>query len=204
MEWYFHLILNESAILVMLFTDNNSEIGDAGLMFIGTGCDEITPPCDNVVTTTEQLDFGSTYFESWRVEDGSGILRFTFPDKTIFFICTDRTINFKMTFINRDDDPVYNDVPQARLIWKYAPPKGKAVLMGGGTFYSLTALIIDSDATIWENQISLAYCEGAFGGYFIPGFEIKIPTRGNQSSDYNYFRNRLNELDYEVTFHMIH
>jgi hypothetical protein len=152
---------------------------DAGLVFMGMGCDEITPPCDNVVTTKVDIDLGSKYFESWRVENGFGILRFTFPDKTIFFVCTDRTIIFKMTFYARDNDPVFGDVPQARLIWKYAPPKGKAVLMGGGTFYSLTALVNDPFAMICENQISLAYCEGAFGGYFIPGFEIKIPTRGN-------------------------
>jgi hypothetical protein len=178
---------------------------DASLVFMGTGCDEITPPCDNVVTTTENPLFNMYYFESWRVENGFGILRFTVFDKTIFFVCTDRTIDFKMTFYKLGDNTVFPDVPQARLIWKYAAPKpGKAVLMGTGTFYSLLALDNYLETTISENRISLAYSEGAFGGYFIPGFEIKIPTRGNQSSDYDYLHKRLLYFEYDVKFHMIH
>jgi hypothetical protein len=54
MEWYFNLILNESAILVMLLTDNNSEIGDA---FLSHKYSSSLVPCYNKKMSDKFLKF---------------------------------------------------------------------------------------------------------------------------------------------------
>jgi hypothetical protein len=175
-----------------------------GIILINSGCDEIQAPCDTKKTETGMPGFQLKYLESWRKEDGFGILRFIYPDRTIFFVCTDRTLSYKGTLEKRFESDVFTVIPQARLIWKYAAPKpGKAVLTGLGSFHPLFEF--GKRTSLYEDPISLAYSENAMGGAFIPGMEIKIKTLGNQSDDCNYVWDHFLQIfEYEVTYRLMY
>lgn len=186
--------------IYLLLIIANSMAAGAGLILSGTGCDEIKAPCDMEETSTGMPGFDQKYLESWRQEDGFGILRFFYTDRTILFVCTDRTLSYQGKLEKRFASTVFTVLPQARLIWKYAAPLGHAVLMGGGTF---NALFSNSSkaATVFEGPISLTHAEGESSGYFIPGVEIKIRSLGNLSDDFNYvWNNFLLVFDYKVTY----
>jgi hypothetical protein len=151
-------------------------------------------------TSSGMPGFDLKYLESWRLEDGFGILRFVYRDRTIFSVCTDRTLSYQGKLEKRLASTVFTVLPQARLIWKFAAPLGNAVLMGGRNFSALFDFS-DKATTLVENSISLAYAEGGSGGYFTPGVEIKIRSLGNQSDDYNYvWNNFLLIFDYKIIY----
>jgi hypothetical protein len=177
--------------------------GGAGPVVLNTGCDDLKGPCDTQEEATGMPGFDLRFLESWRKEGSSGILRFIYPDRTIFGVCTDRTVAYQAQLEKRFANTVFTVLPYARLIWKYSAPKpSKAVLMGAGNFYTLFQFDLKS-TTIKEDRISLAYSEGALGGFFIPGVEIKIQSLGNQSDDYNFvWNNFLLVFNYTVTYRM--
>jgi hypothetical protein len=188
-------------IYLLLIIAASMAVG-AGLVLSGTGCDELDIPCDMVATSSGMPGFDLKFLESWRQEDGFAILRFMYTEKTISSVCTDRTLSFQGKLEKRFESTIFTVLPQARLIWKYAAPVGKAVLMGGGTFKALFDFSTKT-TTVYENPISLAYAEGESGGFFIPGVEIKIRSLGNQSDDFNYvWNNFLLIFDYKVTYHV--
>jgi hypothetical protein len=157
-----------------------------GLAIIPSGCDEIEAPCDVQDTKKGDPWIDLQYLESWRIENGWGIFKFIWPKETVFFVCTDRTVDYSLTLGKRSGNTTFTILPQARLIWKYgAPSPSKAVLEGRGSFMALFDLSTET-TTLYQNRISLAYSDGAFGGSFMPGVEIKIPSSGNLSDDYEY------------------
>ena len=174
------------------------------LLCLPSGCDEIEGPCDVEETKTGIPGCLVETLESWRVENGWGILRFSWPDETIFFVCTSRTLDYEVTIEKRTEDP-FMILPEARLIWKYAAPQpSKAVLEGKSTFSPLFQSNY-KETTIYKERISLAYSDNAFGGFFLPGIEIKFPTTGNMSDDYKYFWDNFilyvsYKVDYRLTF----
>jgi hypothetical protein len=182
---------------------------DAGLVFLGTGCDEIKAPCEIEMIATEAGVLDLPYLDPqqpWRTENGYGILRFLWPKQTIFFVCTDKVVDYQVTFDKRDKSKVITVLPQARLIWKYAAPKpSKAVLMGTGALFNPLFQFNADFSMLKEYSINLAYTESVFGGYFIPGVEIKILTSGNQSDDFkfvtaNILPYTLYKVYYKVTY----
>jgi hypothetical protein len=176
--------------------------GGAGPVILNTGCDDLTGICDTQQEAVGMPGYDLKYLESWRKEGTFGILRFIYPDRTVFFVCTDRTLSYQGKLEKRLSGTVFTVSPQARLIWKYAAPKpSKAVLMGAGNSFSPLFEFNAKTTTIYQDRITLAYSEGLFGGYFIPGVEIKIPTLGNQSDDFNWvWNNFLLVFDYKVTY----
>lgn len=64
----------------------------AVLLLTGTGCDEIKAPCEIEETQTGSFTIGESNLESWKVENGFATLRYIYPEKTVFSICTARTI----------------------------------------------------------------------------------------------------------------
>lgn len=174
----------------------------AGMLFWGTGCDDLEAPCETQKESTGMPVYDLKYLESWRKEGDFGILRFLFPDRTVFFVCTDRTLSYQAKLEKRLSGTVFTVLPQARLIWKYAAPKpSKAVLMGASSSFSPLFEFSAKTTTIYQDKISLTSSEGMLGGYFIPGVEIKIPTLGNQSDDYKWvWDNFLLVFDYKVTY----
>jgi hypothetical protein len=177
--------------------------GGAGLVFWITGCDDLQSPCDEEKTESGMPGFDLKYLESWRKEGGFGILRFIYPDKTIFSVCTDRTVGYQGKLTKRFESTVFTVLPQARLIWKYSAPKpSKAVLTGASGDFS-PLFEFNNSTTFSEDRITLASSEGLLGGIFIPGVEIKIATLGNQSDDYNFvWNNFLLVFDYKVTYRL--
>jgi hypothetical protein len=173
-----------------------------GLLFWGTGCDDLEAPCETQKEAAGMPGYDLKFLESWRKEGNFGILRFIYPDRTVFFVCTDRTLSYQGKLEKRLAGTVFTILPQARLIWKYAAPKpSKAVLMGTGKSFSPLFEFSAKTTTLYEGPITLAYSESAIGGYFIPGVEIKIPTLGNQSDDYNWvWNNFLLVFDYKITY----
>lgn len=177
--------------------------GGSGWLIWGTGCDEVKAPCDATDTKTGTFLLFNENLESWQIENGYCILRFMFPEKTIFFVCTDRTVNYQLTLYKKYDTTMYLVAPQARLVWKYAAPaQSKSVLMGHS---ELKILKFENSRKyeLNEDKVSLAYSESEVGGYFIPGVEIKIPTLGNRSDDYNFVKAKFDIIsDYEITYHI--
>jgi hypothetical protein len=173
-----------------------------GLLFWNTGCDDLEAPCETQKEATGMPGYDLKYLESWRKEGNYGILRFIYPDRTVFFVCTDRTLSYQGKLEKRLSGTVFTILPQARVIWKYAAPKpSKAVLMGASSTFSPLFEFSNKTTTVYEDRITLASSEGLMGGYFIPGVEIKIPTLGNQSDDYNWvWNNFLLVFDYKITY----
>jgi hypothetical protein len=180
--------------------------GGAGPVILNTGCDDLQGPCDEQKEETGMPGFDLRFLESWRKEGPYGILRFIYPDRTVFFVCTDRTLSYQGKLEKRYASTVFTVLPQARLIWKYAAPKpSEAVLMGTGKFFAPLFEFNAKTSTVYEERINLAYSEGSMGGYFIPGVEIKIPTLGNQSDDFNWvWNNFLLIFDYKVTYRVMY
>jgi hypothetical protein len=175
----------------------------AGLILSGTGCDEIKAPCDIEETDKGTILWGLENLESWRLENGYGILRFTFPRNIILFVCTDRTLTYQATVKKYRDETVFTTTPEARLVWKYAAPKpSKATLTGLGAFKTLFEMGANS-RTLYEDRIALAYTESAMGGFFIPGLEIKITSFGNRSDDFNFVYNNFSLiLQYDIQYRL--
>ena len=175
-----------------------------GLLCLFTGCDEIQGPCEVEDTKTGTPGCLVETLESWRVEDGWGILKFAWPKETVLFVCTSRTLDYKVT-IQKREGVTFTVLPEARLVWKYAAPKpSKAVLEGKGEFSTLFAVSAE-ETTLYKDRISLAYSDEAFGGIFIPALEVKFPTKGNMSDDYKYFWDNFilyisYQVDYRMTF----
>lgn len=175
-----------------------------GFLCLPTGCDEIKGPCEVEDTKTGTPGCVAENLESWRIEDGWGILKFSWPKDIILFVCTSRTLDYQLT-IQKRSGITFTVLPQARLIWKYPAPKpSKAVLEGKDTFETLFEFNPE-ETTLDKVRISLAYSDEAFGGYFIPGVEVKFPTTGNQSDDYKYFWDHFilyvsYKVDYRMTF----
>jgi hypothetical protein len=174
------------------------------LLFLGTGCEDQKGICDTEQTIHWLPGFDKKYLESWRKEGTFGILRFTYTDRMLTFLCTEKTIYYQGKLQKANANTSFTVPPQARLIWKYGAPKpSKTILMGVGSFNTLFGSNTIS-TTFYENRISLAYTTSAYGGYFIPGVEIKIATRGNQTDDYDYvWNNFLLVFDYYVKYYEI-
>lgn len=175
-----------------------------GLLFLSSGCDEIKGPCEVEDTKTGTPGCLVETLESWRVEDGWGILKFSWPKDVILFVCTSRTLDYKVT-IQKRPGITFAVLPQARLVWKYAAPApSKAMLEGRDGFETLFEFYSE-ETTLYKDRISLAYSDEAFGGYFIPALEVKFPTKGNMSDDYEYFWDNFilyvsYQVDYRMTF----
>lgn len=178
-------------------------VAGAGLVLSLNGCDEIQAPCDIEETSSGYLEFDTRYLESSKIENGYRIFRLVYPKQIVLFVCTDRVLTYSVTIDKLREGTVFEVLPQARLVWKYAAPSpSKAVLTGLGSYKPLFSSNVKT-TTIIEDQISLAYSESTMGGYFIPGLEIKIPTLGNLTDDYNYvYQNFLLFSSYEVDYRL--
>jgi hypothetical protein len=176
-------------------------VSASGLVIWTNSCDELEAPCDIVKTADGTFWISIPNLESWTKSGDYATLRFVFPDRTIFFVCTDRTIEYEATIEKRFDNIQFTVAPEGRLIWKYsAPPPSKAVLTGAGQFGLMFRLGFKYHKMI-NSRIEIAHAEGGLGGYFIPGFEVKIKSLGDRSSDYNFvYGNFRLYLDYKVTY----
>lgn len=166
----------------------------AGLIISGTGCDEIKAPCDIEATQDGSPWLSEFYLESWSYGDGWSTIRFVYPKEVVTFVCTDRMVSYTATLKKRAASTVFTVLPYARLIWKYAAPSpSTAVLQGGGPFKLLFSY--NSETEIQEERISLAYVTTEFGGVFIPGLEIQIPSQSTREGDFQYLQDH-----FAVTF----
>jgi hypothetical protein len=172
-------------------------------LFFST-CDEIKAPCDEQFTAKMDWPITSEAIFTTRVENGRRIFQYLWKDATIINVCMSRTVNYSLA-IDKREGVVFTVLPEARLIWRYSMPKpSKQLLQGSGKFQTFN-FSGSTEAVLYEYGISLPYNDESTFGIFIPGFEIKFPTLGNYSDDYQYLRDNFvtyitTEVDYHLAF----
>lgn len=167
-------------------------------------CDEIKAPCDEQFSADNILPIRNDNIVSTRVENGWRVFQYYWKDAILLNVCMSRTINYSCE-IERRADAEFTVLPEARLIWRYPLPQPSKQLLQGSGDYQTLFLVGAKVTTISKDRISLPYNDESTFGLFSPGLEIKFPTLGNYSDDYNYMENHFisyisTKVDYHLAF----